>query len=320
MFPPFSIKKISAPLSRKQAFSFYKEKDLYALLYLANRLRQKYFGNKIRLCSIINAKSGRCPEDCKYCAQSAFYNTGVKKYPIVSVREILLAAKKARMNNASGFSIVTSGKGISDKREFSDICRAVEKISRMGLYACVSLGETGPNELRALKNAGLKRYHHNLETSPGMFGKICSTHSYSDKIKTLEAVKKSGLGLCSGGIFGLGETYRDRIELAFILKDFNPDSVPLNFLSPVRGTPLYKKAKPIPPLEILRIIALFRFIFPSKDIKICGGREKNLRDLQSWMYYAGANGSMAGNYLTTSGRPAAEDLQMLEDLELVPVS
>ncbi len=298
-----------------EAEQLYKEEDIYLLLYFANKIREKYFGKKIKFCSIVNAKSGKCSEDCKFCAQSAFYKTEIKKYPLIKSEDILKSAKESKKNGACGFSIVISGRGIKSKQELEEICYAINKISKMGLYSCASLGEIDYETAKLLKQSGLKRYHHNLETSKRLFEKICSTHSYESKFNTLKAVIKAKLEVCSGGLFGIGEDYKDRLELAFTLKRFKVQSIPINFLNPIKGTPLYNQSS-LTPFEILRIIAVYRFIFPDKDIKVCGGREKNLRDLQSWIYYAGANGSMLGNYLTTIGRPVKEDLQMISDLEM----
>ncbi len=196
------------------------------------------------------------------------------------------------------------------------ICAALGRIAEQtSISRCASLGNLTPDMIRQLKEAGLTRYHHNLETSENFFPHVCSTHSYQERLDTVRLIKRAGLELCCGGIFGLGEDMGDRLELAFTLRELGADSVPLNFLTPISGTPLEAQL-PLIPREILKIIALYRFILPDKDIKVCGGREANLRDLQSWIYYAGANGSLLGNYLTTTGKPAAEDLQMIKDLGL----
>jgi biotin synthase len=174
------------------------------------------------------------------------------------------------------------------------------------------------DDARLLKEAGLKRFHHNLETSRRFFSRICSTHSYDERVATVRAVKRAGLEVCSGGLFGLGEEWRDRIDLAWALKELGADSVPLNFLHPVRGTPL-ENAAPLSPVDILRVIALYRFVLPDKDIRVCGGRDRNLRDVQSWIFYAGASSVMTGNYLTMAGRSADVDRRMIRDLGLAPL-
>lgn len=286
--------------------------DLYDLLYTANRIRERHCGNKIKFCSIVNAKSGRCSEDCKFCAQSSHYNTEAPEYDLKEPQEILSIAKKS---SAPRFCIVTSGRRVDDWGKIYDTIRLLRKETTLKVEA--SLGCIDLEHAVLLKEAGLARYNHNLETSPNFFPHICTTHSFNDRLNTARAIKKVGLELCCGGIFGLGETWDDRIELACVLKELNPDSVPLNFLHPRPGTPL-ENIKPLEPHEVLRIIAVFRIILADRDIFICGGREHNLRSLQSWMFYAGANATMMGNYLTTAGNPPEEDLRMIEDLGLCP--
>ena len=294
--------------------------DLYDFLYIANKVREKYFGKTIKFCSIVNAKSGRCSEDCRFCSQSSYYNTNITEFGFKKPQEILSAAKDAGQNGAVRFSIVTSGRGIRNEDEWQRIYETIGLLRKeTSLFIDASLGCLDPEHARLLKEAGLIRYHHNLETSPEFFPKICTTHSYEDRLNTVKVVKKVGLELCCGGLFGLGESWDDRIELAFILREINPDTIPLNFLNPIPGTPL-ADTNLLTPRECLRIIALFRLILPDKDICICGGREKNLHDLQSWIYYAGANGSMLGNYLTTFGREPKEDVEMIERLGLVRIT
>lgn len=286
--------------------------DIYDLLYIANRIRQRNVGDKIKFCSIVNAKSGMCSEDCKFCAQSSHYNTEIPEYDLKDPHEILSIAKKS---SASRFCIVTSGRRIDNWEKIYDTIRLLKKETTLMVEA--SLGCIDLEHARLLKEAGLTRYNHNLETSPRFFPNICTTHVFNDRLNTAKVIKEVGLELCSGGIFGMGEDWDDRIELAFILKELSPDSIPLNFLRPIKGTPL-GDIKPLNPLDILRIIAIYRICLPASDIFICGGREYNLRGLQSWMFYAGANATMLGNYLTTTGRPPEEDLQMIEDLGLCP--
>ena len=290
--------------------------DLDKLLSAADRLRTKYFGKTIKLCSIVNAKSGKCSEDCCFCSQSIHYNVNIPEYELKKPKEILAAAKDAEKIGAKRFGIVTSGRGIISDKEWYSICESIKLIKKeTKLFIDASLGCLDNYKARSLKKTGLDRYHHNLETSPGFFPKICKTHIYQDRINTAKAVKEANLELCCGGLFGLGESWDDRIELAFILKKINPDSVPINFLNPMPGTPL-EKTYLLTQEECLRIIALFRLILVNKDISICGGRENNLGDMQKLMFYAGANGTMLGNYLTTFGKKPEEDLKMIEDLGL----
>jgi len=281
----------------------------------ANEVRRHFKGNKVKLCSIVNAKSGRCPEDCGYCAQSSRHKTQIDIYPLMSADEINEKAKKAKKEVAAYFSIVTSGKGISSEKEMDEICLALKKIGSIDINRCASLGILSIDQLKKLKAAGLKKFHHNLETSKSHFGKICTTHKYEDRIATIKAAKEAGLSVCSGGIFGLGESLEQRIELAFQIKELDPDSIPINFLNPIAGTRL-EKNKLLIPLEALRIIAMFRFVMPEKDIVICGGREITLKQFQPLMFIAGANMTMLGNYLTTAGNKPEDDIKMITALGL----
>ena len=296
------------------------ESETSALLYHANRLRVHFFGNRIHLCSIINAKSGLCSENCSFCAQSAHHQTNVPVFPLVDVDEMVSSANKAAKDGSGCYGIVTSGAGIRQGEELERICQALRRIRQeTSIHPSCSLGIINTEIATALKEAGMEKYHHNLETSRSFFPNICTTHAYDDDVETVRAVKQVGLKVCSGGIFGLGESRAQRVELAFTLKELDVDSIPVNFLNPIEGTKL-AGADYLTPKECLRIIALYRFILPDKQISVCGGREKNLRDLQSWMFLAGASGTMIGNYLTTSGRAPEHDLQMLHDLGLTPVT
>jgi len=239
--------------------------------------------------------------------------------PLLDASEIVEKAKLAKGNRAHRFSIVTSGRGITNASELEKICEYIREISEdSDLIPCASLGILSDEQFHYLRDAGLKRYHHNLETAKSHFPAICSTHSFDERIQTILMAKKEGFEICSGGIFGLGETPEQRIELAFTLRDLDVDSVPLNFLNPVSGTPA-EKYPLLAPLEVLKTIALFRFILPEKGIRVCGGREVSLRTLQPLMYLAGANGAMIGNYLTTGGRDAKIDLQEIMDLGFTAV-
>lgn len=289
--------------------------DFYDLLSSANRIRETFRGDFIDLCSIVNAKSGLCPEDCSYCAQSVHHNTKIDMYPLITVERIINRAEEAKRNGARRFCIVTSGRKIDKPIELEDIARAISHIRDLGLLPCATLGMLGRDELKILKDAGLYRYHHNLETSESFFPEICSTHTYKEKVKTIMAAKELGISICSGGIFGMGEGWEERIEMAFALRDLNVDSIPINFLNPIPGTRL--EGMPyLNPLEALRIIAVFRFIFPHKEIRICGGRNVVLRSLQPFVFMSGADGLLIGNYLTTSGRNTEEDIMMLNALGL----
>ncbi len=287
----------------------------YDILWGANKIRETFKGNKIFACSIINAKSGLCSEDCKFCAQSKFHNTGVKVYPLLEKEELVKRALDLAEKGATHFSFVTSGKKLS-KKDIDIICEAALEIkNKSSIKLCASLGLLDLDYARNLREAGITRYHHNLETSKSFFKNICTTHEYEEDIETIEVAKKAGMEVCSGGIMGLGEDFSHRIELALLLNELEVDSIPINFLNPIKGTKL-ENMPLIPPIEALVCIALFRFLNPDKNITICGGREVCLRDMQSWIFFAGANGIMIGNYLTTQGREIDDDLKMINDLGL----
>lgn len=288
--------------------------DVFELFTLSNRARVSFRGNKIDLCSIVNAKSGACPEDCFFCAQSTRSKADIKVYPLLNKGRILEAAISAKENGVKRFCIVTSGKRPS-KREMDEICIFISEIKALGLLPCATLGMLNYTELEQLKDAGLHRYHHNLETSEAFFREICTTHTYKEKLKAIEAAKSLGLSTCSGGIFGLGELWEDRIDMAVALKGLGVDSIPINFLTPIKGTPFGDRDL-LSPLEALKIIAIYRLILPQCEIRVCGGRPSTLRELHPYIFLAGADGLLIGNYLTTAGRNPQDDLQMIKDLGL----
>jgi biotin synthase len=292
--------------------------DVHDLLYWANRIRERFCGDEIHLCSIVNARSGACPEDCIFCAQSARHSANVPAFPMLAPEQIVSAGRDAARRGAVCVGIVTSGPDPGSERDLQTVCEAAAELSATGaINVCTSLGHLTVDQARRLAVAGVQRIHHNVETSRRFFPSICTTHGYEDRVRTVRAAKAAGLEVCSGGIFGLGESWTDRVEMALELRELDVCSVPINFLNPIPGTPC-EHNELLAPLDCLKIIALFRFVLPRKLIKTAGGRERNLRDLQSWMYYAGANGTMTGNYLTTAGRAPEEDLQMIADLGLRP--
>ena len=293
-----------------------EKRDLLQLFTAAGRIREQFMGNKVTLCSIINAKSGKCPENCAFCAQSAHSVTKAATYELVDEEEMVRCAKMAEENGASCYGIITSGTGISKGPELDRICATLRRISKEAeIIPSCSLGILDFETALALKEAGMVTYHHNLETSRSFFPSICTTHDYEEDVKTVQVAKQAGLKVCSGGIFGLGENFEQRIEMAITLRELDVDSIPVNFLDPVEGTRL-EHADFLAPMECLKILALYRFLLPDKQIKVCGGREKNLRELQSWIFMAGASGMMTGNYLTKAGRDPKLDQQMISDLGL----
>ncbi len=288
------------------------------LLAAANSIKLHFKGKKVKLCAIINAKSGKCSENCSFCAQSGHHKTKVECYPLLSSEEMTTAAKEAEKKmQATCFSIVTSGKATKTKNEMEAISETVSNIKNdTHLNRCVSIGTLSPTEIKQLKEAGLTRLHHNLETAESYFDQVCTTHTYAERLNTIKAAKEAGIEVCSGGIFGLGESLEQRLELAFTLREIGVVSVPINILNPIAGTPAAEKYKPVPPLEVLRLIATYRFILPSVDIGVFGGREKALGTLQPLMFLAGANVTLIGDYLTTKGQTPDKDLQMIADLGL----
>ena len=309
----------SAGISCEQALVLaeFPHSSLSALFAAASRMRERHFGNQVSLCGIINAKSGLCPEDCAFCAQSSYHATGVACYPLLDQDTLLAGARSVAGHGAACYGIVTSGSGISEGDELEQVCAAIRAIRAEGRIAPgASLGTLTKTAAEQLKAAGLVTYHHNLETSRSFFPQICSTHDYDDDVATVQLAKQVGLRVCCGGLFGLGETMAQRVELALTLRELQVDSVPINFLDPVPGTPLAVMQQ-LTPLDCLHTIALYRLILPDVHITICGGRQRNLRELQSWVFLAGASGIMTGNYLTKEGRQPADDLRMIEDLGLV---
>jgi len=297
-------------VTEQETLEIAEQASLSELLWAANVLRESFRGNKVDLCSIVNAKSGACPEDCSYCAQSARYSTDVEVFPLLPKSKILESATIAKNNGAKRFCIVTSGKKPSPS-ELKKIAEAISEIRNIGLLPCATLGILSKDELSFLRDYGLYRYHHNLETSEEFFPRICTTHTYKEKLSTINAAKEVGLSVCSGGIFGLGETWFDRIKMAFLLKKLDIDSVPINFLIPIKGTPLGNR-KRLHPFEALKIVAIMRIILPTKQIRICGGRFQTLGHFNSMIFLAGADGLLIGNYLTQRGCTVEEDWELIK--------
>lgn len=288
--------------------------SLPELLSIANETRRDSIGSRLELCSIINAKSGSCSEDCKFCAQSSRHSAGISTYPLKEKSHILKAAQRAKEIGADKFGIVTSGNRLT-RSELDRVAGAIADIkSKVGIAVCASLGTLNKRELRVLKEAGLSRYHHNIETSPRFYAQIVSTRNFQQRTDTIEAAKRAGLEVCSGGIIGMGETWQDRIDMAVLLKKLDVDSVPVNLLMPIKGTPL-ESLSPIPCRDAVRTICIFRIILKDKIIKIAGGRESILKDFQALGFMAGANGMLIGGYLTVKGRDVAEDWKLIEEIE-----
>ncbi|MBN2341761.1 MAG: biotin synthase BioB [Deltaproteobacteria bacterium] len=288
--------------------------SMYQLFHHANETRLKHRGNTVNLCGIVNAKSGMCTEDCKFCAQSAHNDVkNVSCYQLMNAETIVEKAKVSEQNHAVRFGIVTSGLAVDTEEEIQSLEKSVSSIqNQLAVKPCASLGNVSRDTLIRLKAAGLTRYHCNLETARSYYPEICTTRPWEDAVHTIEAAKSVGLAVCCGGLFGLGESVEQRVELLSQIRDLDVDSVPLNFFYPVEGTRVNIDT-PLSALECLKIVAVARLMLPTKEIRVCGGREFNLGDLQSWTLICGADGLMVGGYLTTRGRAVENDLKMISD-------
>ena len=293
--------------------------ELDYLFLGTDRIRDHFKGQDVKICSIVNAKSGKCVEDCSFCAQSSSFQTDSPEYELMDVDEIVKAAKEAEAFGSNEFSIVASGTSLDDRKELDRVIEAIKRIkAETQLETCCSLGLMPMEHLKELKEAGLDRCHHNLETAKSHFDKIVSTHTYEDEVNAVQNAKAAGLQVCVGGIFGMGESFAQRAELAFSIRDLGTQSFPINFLKPIEGTGL-DHLEPMEQYEALRTISLLRLILPDIDLFVCGGREEVLTDLQEQLFSAGANGILGGNYLTTKGQDPKRDIDMIENLGLRPV-
>jgi biotin synthase len=287
--------------------------DLPGLIALAHRVRLAYCGDEVELESLINAKSGGCPEDCAFCSQSVHFSTGIDVYPMLDLGDVLNAARATREAGATQFCIVVAVRG-PDERLLSHVIDATRIVKEeTGLEVAVSLGILKPGQAERLAEVGVKRYNHNLETSRDFFPNICTTHTWDERVETCRMIKAAGMELCCGGIMGMGETLDQRVDFAFELADLEPCEVPINMLDPRPGTPL-GSSELLSAREGLQAIALFRLILPSVWIRLAGGRERILGELQALGLYAGANALIIGNYLTTLGRAPEDDIALLETL------
>ncbi|SMB87131.1 biotin synthase [Desulfonispora thiosulfatigenes DSM 11270] len=286
--------------------------DLDEICSAANEIRNHFCGNIFDVCTIINGKSGKCSEDCKYCAQSSYFDVGVEEYSLLNTEEFLEQAVYNYKKGILRYSVVTSGKKLSDN-EVDAICETYKKIGEScGISLCASHGLLNYEQFVKLKEVGVKRYHNNLETSRRNFPNICTTHTYDDKITTIKKAQKAGLEVCSGGLMGLGETMIDRIVLAFDLKDLGIKSVPINILNPIKGTP-FEHLSVLSLDEVKRIVAIYRFILPHAALRLAGGRGL-LVDKGKGVFMSGANATISGDMLTTSGMSIQDDMDMIKQL------
>lgn len=297
-------------LTEKDDLSFLLNENLEDLKIYANQIRQDVCGNHVNLCSIINGRSGRCPENCKFCAQSSHNKTNINKFDFLNKDYILSECKKAEANGVHRFSIVTAGRNLSDS-EFKLAIQAYKLMKKNcpNISICASHGLLTENQFVQLRNAGVETYHANIETSKRYFPKICTTHTFEDKIKCIQLAKKAGLDVCSGGIIGMGETWQDRIDMALTLSKLNVQSIPINALIPIKGTPLENNPL-LEEKDIIRTITIFRFINPTSYIRLAAGRNL-LSECGKEAFFAGANATITGDMLTTSGNNTSQDKNML---------
>ena len=298
----------------------FTHEELDYLFIGTDRIRDKFKGEDVKICSIVNAKSGRCVEDCSFCAQSSSFKTDAPETELMSVDEMVAAAKEAEAFGANEFSIVASGTKMDDRQELDKVIAAVRRIkAETKLETCCSLGLMELDDLKELKAAGLDRCHHNLETAASFFNEIVTTHTYEDEVKAVQNAKEAGLQVCVGGIFGMGETFAQRVELAFSIRELGTQSLPINFLKPIEGTGL-DHLETIEYYDALKTIALLRLVLPKIDLFVCGGREEVMTDKQEQLFSAGANGILGGNYLTTKGQDPKRDIEMIQSLGLRPIA
>ncbi len=299
------------PITRQEALRLYGQ-PLGELCEAADEIRRHFCSNGFDLCTIINGKSGQCSENCRFCAQSAHNHTGAAEYPLLPAGEIAAQAKESERQGVLRFSIVTSGRRLSD-REVEAMCEAVRQIRReTSLSVCISFGLLGEAQYRMLKEAGVSRVHNNLETSRRNFPNICTTHTFDDKVAAVRAAQAAGLSVCSGGIMGLGETPEDRIDMALTLRELGIRSIPVNMLNPIPGTPFAQNER-LTAQEMRRIVAVYRFLLPEASIRLAGGRGL-LPDKGKSCFRSGANAAISGDMLTTAGITVETDKKLLEEL------
>ena len=303
-------------IGKEEALFLAEEAPLNELTEAANEIRKHFCKNKFDICTIINGKSGKCSENCKFCAQSSFYNTKINEYSLLDSKSIV---KEAKYNDERGvlrFSIVTSGRKLSDK-EVDSVCESIREIGKnTSVSICGSFGLLSEEQYKKLKEAGLTRVHNNLETSKRNFKNVCTTHTFEEKIQAIKNAQNAGLNVCSGGIMGLGETMEDRIDMVLTLRELGVLSIPVNMLNPIKGTP-FENNKLLTNDEMCRIVAVFRFLIPNAAIRLAGGRGL-LEDKGESCFLSGANAAISGDMLTTSGITIKEDMELLEKIGYKP--
>ena len=294
------------------------EKPLDELIEISSKITRENFDNTVEACSIISAKTGECSENCKYCAQSKHNHAEIECHPLMDVETVKKAALSAKENGATRFCIVTSGR-VPVGEDFENILKMIREVASIdGLHCCASLGLLSEDQIKRIKEAGVERYNHNINTSKNYHSQICTTHNFEDRVKTVKMIQKYGIEACCGVIIGMGETREDRVDMALSLKEINPKTVPINFLNPIKGTALEGYGDKIDEEEILKTICIFRIALPKALLRYAGGRTTRLSEYnQALGIKAGINSLLVGNYLTTAGSKAEEDKEMLKELDMV---
>lgn len=279
------------------------------------KISSKYVKNDVEFCSLVNARSGKCSQNCKYCAQSSHYRTDIEEYPLIKTEEVIKAANEAKENGVIRFAVVTSGKS-PDEENFDKILEFIDELNKLeGIRSCASIGILNEEQAKLLAQHGLKRFHHNINTSESYYGEICTTHSWQDRLNTCKLVKKYGMELCCGVILGMGETIEQRIEMALELSEIEPESIPINILMPIPKTPFENYHDKIDEENVLRTLAVFKIANPNSILRFCGGRMRLSTKNQELALKTCVEGLMTGNYLTTTGRSPKEDIETVKKLK-----
>lgn len=300
---------ITEDITKEKLLKLYNE-DLDTLL----KESAKYMKDKIEFCSLVNARNGKCSQNCKYCAQSSHYNTDVESYPLIKPEEVKKAVLEAKENHVNRFAIVTSGKS-PDESDFDGILDLIKEVNKVeGIKSCASIGILTEDQAKKLSEAGLVRFHHNINTSSSYYGEVCTTHSWQDRLNTCKLVKKYGMELCCGVILGMGETVEQRVEMALELREIHPDSIPINILMPIKNTPFENYFDKIDEENILRTLAIFKIANPDSILRFCGGRMRLSEENQRKALQSCVEGILTGNYLTTTGKSPKEDIALVKEL------
>ena len=296
-------------LSKDELIKLYNS-DLDDLLELSS----KYIKDTVEFCSIVNARNGKCSQNCKYCAQSSHYRTNIETYPLIPVEDVIKAAEESKENKASRFAIVTSGK-TPDEEDFNKVLELIKAVNNIdGIKSCASIGILNEEQAKALSDAGLKRFHHNINTSESYYPEVCTTHTWQDRLNTCRLVKKYGMELCCGVILGMGESVEQRIEMAMELAEIEPESIPINILMPIPETPFENYIDKIDEENILRTLAVFKIANPKSVLRFCGGRMRLSQENQEKALKCCVEGILIGNYLTTVGKAPKEDIETVRNL------